>query len=210
MNDVERLKGFAMRQVSLLQSLDQAQRQPVSRCDTKVQRASACYDMKASDTCCEPLNPRTVNVMSIPITDLLRSSVRPCRSTGVSFADTPGRGAGCAVRPAVDPRRCARRHTAARCGGVRVRTVCGVVVASVNAVLQHCSRSGRDQHSGRAEYYEHDAHAPGQQRRLPGRPLQVIIVLLWVALSDVVCPRIILLPINSPTARPERYFDFSL
>jgi hypothetical protein len=30
MNDVERLKGFAAKQVSLLQSLDPAQRQPVS------------------------------------------------------------------------------------------------------------------------------------------------------------------------------------
>jgi hypothetical protein len=29
MNDVERLKGFASKQVSLLQSLDPAQRQPV-------------------------------------------------------------------------------------------------------------------------------------------------------------------------------------
>ena len=30
MNDVARLKGFAGKQMSLLQSLDQAQRQPVS------------------------------------------------------------------------------------------------------------------------------------------------------------------------------------
>jgi hypothetical protein len=111
--------------------------------------------LNSSDICCESMAWLAICVllmcMSVSIADLLRSSVRSCRSTIVSFADAPGRGAGRAVRPAVDSRRCARRHTAARCGGVRVRTMRRIAVTSTDAVFQHCGRSGRGQHSGRAE-----------------------------------------------------------